>query len=62
MAHRFNTKTGRVEPKPSASERTLRRFRTRHSIETVEDIEYYTKWEKIKAEIRERLLHKKQKE
>jgi hypothetical protein len=35
-------------PKPNASERTWRRFRERHDIETVEDKQHFSKLEKLK--------------
>lgn len=58
MAHRFNSKTGRVEPKPSASERTWYRWRMRHGFETIADVEKRNRWEELKQEIQDRLIAK----
>ncbi len=40
-------------PKPSASERTLRRYRDRHDISTPEDIVHYKELTKLKDKIKE---------
>ena len=58
MAHRFNSKTGRAEPKPSARERTWYRWRMRHGLETKQDVEHFNRWQQIKIEIEERLISK----
>ena len=47
MSHR-NSK-----PKVSATERTWRRYRERHEISTVEDIQHFARLEEIKNELKE---------
>lgn len=61
MAHRFNIKTGRVEPKPSARERTWYRWRMRHGLETIQDNQRFSKWQETKEYIRRIILGKKEK-
>lgn len=52
MAHRFNSKTGRVEPKPSASERTFYRWRMRKGIDTEQDKERKSRLEETLDRVR----------
>lgn len=58
MAHRYNVKTGRVEPKPSARERTWYRWRMRHGIEKPVDVQRFNRWQQIKKEIEESIIAK----
>ena len=62
MAHRYNTKTGRVEPKPSARERTWYRWRMRNGMETPQDTERISKLQVVKEYIRTKILGRKEKE
>jgi len=58
MAHRFNSVTGRKEPKPSASERTWSRWRVRKRIETQEDVQRLSRLEEVKERIKEAFFNK----
>lgn len=50
-------------PKPSATERTLYRFRLKHNIETKQDEERLSRLEELKQKIKEAfLLKRKEKE
>lgn len=55
MSKRFDSKLMRVPPKPSATERTWRRFRERHEISTPEDVQHFSRLEQIKNEVKERI-------
>lgn len=55
MSKRFDSKMMRVPPKPSATERTWRRFRERHEISTPEDVQHFSRLQKIKDELHERM-------
>ena len=58
MAHRFNSKTGRKEPKKSARERTWYRFRLRNDIETKQDVDRFDKHGEVKRQIKEAFLQR----
>lgn len=60
MAHRFNVKTGRVEPKPSARERTWYRWRLRYGIETPKDNKRFKNSQEVKESIRQHITDKLQ--
>jgi hypothetical protein len=62
MAHRYNQKTGRVEPKPSARERTWYRWRMRNGLEEPKDQKRFETHQGILAEIKEKLFGKKKQE
>ena len=58
MAHRYNVKNGRVEPKPTARERTWYRWRMRKGLEEKQDIERRSRLEEVKEKIRESIIEK----
>lgn len=60
MAHRYNVKTGQVEPKPSARERTWYRWRLRNGIETQKDDKRFKDSQEVKESIRKHITEKLQ--
>lgn len=58
MAHRFNSKTGRVEPKPSARERTWYRYRMRKGLMEAKDQRRFEEHQGVIAKIKESLMKK----
>lgn len=58
MAHRFNCEAGRVQPKPSASERTWYRYRIRRGIGHKKDVERQSSFIETKEKIKETFVGK----